>query len=348
MPLLTSVLLVIVFIWLAIYFIRKPYRLFSSKQLIGKAKQTALDSETGRKKVIIVTGSTNGIGLYAARELALAGWHVVLANRSKERNDNLVTSVLKENPNATLTSLICDLSDLESVVRCADEFKKLNLPLDVLVCNAGISNYGQAEFKKTRQNLEPTFATNHVGHALLVKLLLPCLQKVKNSRVVITASEVHDPKERVPGPKPYLDFENLNGEKKPYDGFWAYKQSKICNILFTYELTRKLQDNKSDGYVPTVNTFTPGFIPNTGLGGHGKFFLVFLIDYVLGCLHISKSLADGGDQILFLAAHPSVANTTGKYFVYFKDTPSSDESYDQNKARKLWDLTEDFIRPYIK
>jgi len=271
-----------------------------------------------------------------------------LANRSKERNDAVVKSVLKENPKATVTPLICDLSDLESVVNFVGDFKKLKLPLDVLVCNAGISNYGQKEFKRTRQNLEPTFATNHVGHALLVKLLLPDLKKTKNSRIVITASDVHDPKNRVPGPKPYLDFDNLNGEKKPYDGFWAYKQSKIMNILYTYELNRKLQEGKTNEFVPTVNTFTPGFIPSTGLAGHSKFLIVFLIDYVLGCLHISYSIADGGDQILLLAAHPSLSQTSGKYFTYFKEVPTSTESYDQAKAAKLWAITEDLIKPYVK
>jgi len=349
MPLWSILLFVLVFIWLALYCILDPQRLHSSKQLIEKAKLTAFEAETGRKKVIIITGSTNGVGLYAARELALAGWHVILANRSKERNNNLVTSILKQYPKAAVTPLTCDLSDLESVVSFADEFKKLKLPLDVLVCNAGINAYGQTEFKKTRQNLEPTFATNHVGHALLVKLLLPSLQKTKNSRIVITASDVHDPKNKlVWGPKPFLDFDNLNGEKRPYDGFYIYKQSKICNILYTYELTRKLQEKKN-GF-PTVNTFTPGFIPTTGLAGanRGKFLIVLLMDYVLGCLHITKSIADGGDQIVFLACHPSLANTTGKYFVYFKDVPSSDESYDQTKAEKLWDITEDIIRPYLK
>jgi len=140
-------------------------------------------------------------------------------------------------------------------------------------------------------------------------------------------------------------------KKKPYHGFWTYKQSKICNVLYTYELNRKLQEGKKDRvHIPTVNTFTPGWIPSTGLVGGTlfKFFLVFLLDYVLSCLHITKSLADGGDQILFLATHPSLASVTGKYFVYFKDVPSSDESYDRNKAAKLWDITEDLIRPYGK
>jgi len=125
---------------------------------------------------------------------------------------------------------------------------------------------------------------------------------------------------------------------------WVYKQSKIMNILFTYELNRKLQENKNN---PTVNTFTPGFVPATGLGGGSK-ALSIIFDYILGCFHISRSLADGGDQILFLATHPSVAQTTGKYFVFFKDTPSSEESYDQTKAAELWGITENLIQPYVK
>jgi len=168
-----------VVVWLGFYAILKPKRLFSSKQLIETAKQTAVDRETGRKKVILITGSTNGVGRYAARELAIADWHVILANRSQERNENLVKEILKLNPRATVTPLVCDLADLESVAKCADDWKKLSLPLDVLVCNAGISTFGQTDFKKTRQNLEPTFATNHVGHALLVKLLISDLKKNK-------------------------------------------------------------------------------------------------------------------------------------------------------------------------
>ncbi len=269
-------------------------------------------------KVCLVTGATNGIGEVAARELAGQGAEVTMVGRSEKRCFDTAARIREATGNQQVECLVADLSVQKEVHRLAEEFKSRHKRLDILVNNAG------AIFDKRQETvdgLEMTFALNHMNYFLLTNLLLDMIKASAPSRIINTSSAAHL------GAK--IDFDNLQGKKK-YGLMKAYGQSKLANVLFTYELARRL-----DGSGVVVNALHPGFVKSgfgKNMGGLFGFFTGLV--YLFGI-----SPEKGAKTIVYLASSPEVKNVTGKYFVKEKAVPSSNASYDQDVAKRLWDVS---------
>jgi NAD(P)-dependent dehydrogenase (short-subunit alcohol dehydrogenase family) len=267
-------------------------------------------------KVCLVTGATSGIGQATAHALARLGATVVILGRNPERSAAAVAQVDQACDNSNTDCLLADLSSQAAIRQMAQQFKERYQRLDVLANNAG------AVFMQRQESVdgvEMTFALNHLGYFLLTNLLLDVLQASAPARIVNTSSELHR--------KAHLDFNDLQNARK-YRGMDAYHQSKLANILFTYELARRLE-----GTGVTANAFSPGLVAtNLGMNNRGLSPLMKrLVDRLIGI-----SPQEGAQTGVYLATSPQVAGVTGKYFVKQEAIPSSPESYDEAIAARLW------------
>jgi retinol dehydrogenase-12 len=274
-------------------------------------------------KTMLVTGATNGIGLVTARELARLGAQVTILSRTAEKCTRVAEEIRKDTGNP-VEYLAADLSTLAGIVQAAETFKQRQRRLDVLVNNAGGIFIRRTI---TADGMEMTFALNHVAYFLLTGLLLNVLKQSSPARVVNVASGMHM--------GAHLDFDDLQNEKR-YSGFRAYGRSKLANILFTYELARKLE-----GSGVTVNCVHPGYV-NTGLSlNNGLIFGVFA---GLSARLFGRKPEEGARTSIYLAASPEVQGVTGKYFADCKPVPSSLESYDTAVAARLWQASLEICR----
>ena len=235
------------------------------------------------------------------------GFHVLLHGRDPRRTDAALDEIRKVTGRTKLQGFVADLNSLRQVRKLAAEVLEQHDRLDVLINNAGVYEH---ERGLSEDGLEMTFAVNHVGPFLLTLLLLDLLRESAPSRIVNISSMIH---------AGTIDFENLQGEKR-YSGNEAYCLSKLCNILFTYELAERLQ-----GTGVTANCLHPGVI-NTKL------------------LRASWSggirVTEGSRNVVYVATDPALENVTGKYFVSGRETPSSSISYDMKTRKKVWELSE--------
>ncbi|NTV36216.1 MAG: SDR family oxidoreductase [Anaerolineaceae bacterium] len=270
-------------------------------------------------KVVLITGGTSGIGEITATELARKGAEVVIVGRNAEKLDMVVNQVKSETGNAKVSGLLADLSVLAQVRKLADDFKARHNRLDVLVNNAGAV---LMKHEVSADGYEMTFALNHLNYFLLTHCLLDVLKASAPARIVNVSSMAHL------GAR--LNFDDLQNEKK-YSGWAAYSQSKLANVYFTYELARRL-----DGTGVTVNVLHPGFVAtNFGRSNGGLLSAVFKL-FQIGAITPKQ----GAETSIYLASSPEVEGVTGKYFVKKMAARSSDVSYDESAARKLWEISE--------
>jgi NAD(P)-dependent dehydrogenase (short-subunit alcohol dehydrogenase family) len=209
----------------------------------------------------------------------------------------------------------CDLASFDSVRRAATEFRSRYQRLDVLIDNAGLI-IGKREV--TVDGFEQTFQVNHLSHFLLTNLLLDVLKNSAPSRIVIVGSEAHE--------GAHLDLDDLMLEKG-YSAFKAYGRSKLANLLFCFELARRLE-----GSGVTANCLHPGVVRTNfgrGLGGMANLYPVLY--------PFMKSARKGAVTTIYLASSPEVANISGKYFSRKKVRSSSKESMDKEIGRRLWE-----------
>jgi light-dependent protochlorophyllide reductase len=314
-------------------------------------------------KTVIVTGGNSGLGFECANQIAASGqgWCIVIAGRSKQKTSEAVKHLAGVAPNVQVVALLLDLASLQSVRNFAREFTAQGLPpLQALVCNAGIQVISGTTF--TEDGFETTFGVNHLGHFLLVNLLLKDL--VAPARIVVVSSDTHDPALKTGMPKPYYDnVESLAFPQKNIDpahvedvaalGRLRYTTSKLCNIYFAYELTRRLeQQGLSTSEKPiTANAFNPGLMPGTGLARDYSPILRFAWDYILPfILPISRyfipmhSAHESGQALARLVLDPSLEKVSGKYYSGLKEVPSSKESYDSEKAGELWEASVKLVK----
>ena len=278
--------------------------------------QTTHSSMNG--KICMVTGATSGIGLVTARELARQGAQVTLVSRSPERCQAAAESIRQETGNPEVDFIAADLSSLVEIRRAAQEFLKRQRRLDVLVNNAGGFFWRRAE---TADGLERTFALNHLNYFLLTNLLLETLKASAPARIVSVSSDAHR------GAR--IDFDNLQNKHK-YAGFRAYAQSKLMNVLFTYELRRRLENSGV-----TANALHPGFVATGFAKNNGFLFRLFMPLAQLNAL----SPEEGARTSIYLASSPEVEGVSGKYFTKQKAVQSDPASYDEQTARQLWELS---------
>jgi len=261
-----------------------------------------------RDKIVLITGSTDGIGKQTAIDLAEMGARVIIHGRNEDKAKETAQDVIRITGNNNLDFIAADLSSLNQIREMADDLYQRFSKIDVLINNAGV-------FQTTRDlsedGFEMTFAINHLSYFLLTNLMLDLIKISEYKRIVNVASQAHGHD---------LDFDNLQGEKY-YEGYDAYARSKLCNIMFTYALSKKLQ-----GTGVTANVLHPGVISTKllhegfGMGG--------------------APIESGSKTSVYLASSEEVKNVSGKYFVNRRESSSSQISYNVEVQEQLWELSE--------
>jgi NAD(P)-dependent dehydrogenase (short-subunit alcohol dehydrogenase family) len=269
-------------------------------------------------KVCLVTGATSGIGLETARGLAMRGARLALAGRNPEKGREICLQIRESTGNPQVEYLNADLSSQGQVRMLADAFRGSYDRLDVLVNNAG------AAFLRRRlsvDGIEMTFALNHLSYFLLTNLLLEALTASAPARIINVSSGSHR--------NASVHFDDP-GLERGYRVMRAYGQSKLCNLLFTYELARRLA-----GTGVTANAMHPGWV-RTNIGRNNG----LLLRYLMPLLQFgARTPVEGAQTILYLAASPEVKGVSGKYFIDQKAVPSSPASYDEASGLRLWELS---------
>ena len=263
-------------------------------------------------KVCIVTGANSGIGKVTAQALADRGASVVMVCRDRARGEAALNEIISGSKNDSVELMLCDLSSQKSIRELAGRFKRTHDRIDVLVNNAGVYLRNRS---LTEDGIETTFAVNHIAYFLLTDLLLDQIKRSAPARIVNVSSGAHM--------RGKLDFENLQGEKG-YGGVRAYMNSKLANVLFTYELARRLEATKV-----TANCLHPGAVA-TGIFRA----LPRPIEALIKMFTLSPE--KGAETSIYLASSPQVEGVTGKYFIKKAETRSSPESYNKDVARRLW------------
>lgn len=289
-------------------------------------KSTAEDVTRGMDLAglrILVTGATSGIGFETMRVLAQHGAHVFGTGRTLERAQSACKAA-----QGVVTPLALDLADYASVVRCALELG--DEPLDVLICNAGLM--GLPELEQV-EGVERHFATNHLGHFLLVNRLQRNLMAARGGRVVVVSSGVmtwSDPTG--------IQWDNLSGEKG-YDPKLAYGQSKLANALFSIELARRTRDSRL-----TSNSLHPGYV-DTQLFRHYP----LSINGFRGVLSSRKKApaARGAASSCYLATAPALAGVSGHYFVDCNPVVPDPRATDAEAAARLWSVSEELLAAHL-
>jgi retinol dehydrogenase-12 len=269
-------------------------------------------------KSCLVTGGTAGIGFVTARELVRGGASVTIVGRDLARGEAAVAAIRTATGSDAIDFVAADLSDQSQLRPFAQAFRERQPKLDVLVNNAG-GMFGHRQL--SAEGIEMTFALNHLNYFLLTHLLLPSLAAAAPSRIVNVASEAHR--------GATLDFDDLQGEMR-YDRWLAYKRSKLANLMFTYELSRRLAERGV-----TVNALHPGFVA-TDIAVRYAFVPGLL--WWLGKF-AAVSPEKGAATSIYLASAPEVAQISGRYFVECRPARSSAASQDQEAAQRLWDVS---------
>ncbi len=267
-------------------------------------------------KTIVITGATSGIGEVAAIHLAQQGARIVFTARDKARADVTMAKLRAANAAAAHAVHMGDLSLLADMKRLAGEIGQ-EPRIDVLINNAGALFYARRE---TRDGLERTFALNHMSYFVITNLLLPKLKR--DARIVSTSSGAHR--------RAKLDFSDLQS-CRGYSGLPVYSKSKLCNILFTRELARRLA-----GTGITANCLHPGFVA-TRFGDQSGGIGSLLVRAAKPIAGISPE--EGARTILYLASSPEVANVNGEYFYECKVAGPTAEARNDADAKKLWDVS---------
>ncbi len=278
--------------------------------------------KTMKGRVCLVTGATSGIGKVTARALAEHGATVVVVGRDPGKSSATVAEIKRQTGNGAVEFMLADLSSLQQVRQLAVQFNNRHPHLHVLVNNAGAIYLSRRE---SVEGIELTWALNHLNYFLLTKLLLETLKASAPSRIINVSSAQHH--------AATINFDDLEGRRR-YSGLSAYGQSKLANILFTYELARRLE-----GTGVTVNTLHPGMVATNFATNNGV--LTRLARPLLNLASISAE--EGAQTVIHLAASPEVEGITGKYFVGKQAVPSSPESRDEVIARRLWAVSEEQV-----
>lgn len=285
----------------------------------------------------IVTGGASGIGAETVRVLALRGTHVIIAARNVTAAEETKQQILESNPCARIDVMKLDLSSLKSVRAFAANFCATNLPLNLLINNAGVMF---CPYQLSEDGIEMQFATNHLGHFLLTNLLLERMKTTASNtgiqgRIVNLSSIAH-----LYTYEGGIRFDAVN-DKTEYSDKLAYGQSKLANILHAKELSRRLQ---KEGANIIVNCVHPGLIM-TNLMRHSA--LLMRIIQVFTFL-FWKNVEQGAATTCFAALHPSFGGVTGKYFIDCNEMEASELACDESLGKKLWDLSEKMVQPVMK
>jgi light-dependent protochlorophyllide reductase len=298
-------------------------------------------------RTAIITGATSGLGLECARALlgSDASWHVVLPVRDTARGAAAVEQ-LGEPQRCTVMPM--DLASLASVRAFTNDVRAAVLPpLHAVVCNAGLQVVSGTQH--TVDGVEATFGVNHLGHFALVQGLLDEL--ARPARILVVSSGTHDPTKHTGMPHPrYTSAADLAhpADSEPADGRRRYTTSKLCNVLYAYELDRRLGGGH-DGV--TVNAFDPGLMPGSGLARDysplGRLVWRYLFPALRVLPNVNSTRASGRN-LAALVTDPRFDGVSGRYFEGRRRIESSVDSYDRDKARDLWETSEALLAQVCK
>lgn len=258
---------------------------------------------------ILVTGATDGLGRRVARELAAKGATVLLHGRNPERLEATLEELRSQTGSEKANSYLADLSSLAAVRDLADRILSEHDRLDVLVNNAGII---VRERRESEDGYELTFAVNYLSHFLLTRLLLPLLKDSAPARIVNVASAGQSP----------VDFSNLMLERG-YDAMKAYSQSKLAQVMFTFELAEHLRDTGV-----TVNALHPASLMDTKM-----------VQSTFG--YTMSTVEEGTEAVVRLAISPEIGGVTGRYFDGTREARANRQAYDPRVRNRLWVLSEE-------
>lgn len=300
-----------------------PGRPVPAMSEFGKTS-TAEDVTAGMNlagKTVLVTGCNSGLGYETMRVLAMRGAHVIGAARTAEKAATACASV-----EGKTTPLVVELTDLPGIVRAAEEVASLELPIDMLILNAGIM---ALQGLRLANGVEMQFAVNHLGHFLLAKRLLDQVIAADAGRVVVVSSGAHRW-----APDEGIQFDNLDGAGG-YDPWQAYGQSKVANGLFSRELARRLSDTAA-----TSNSLHPGVIP-TNLSRHLPPREIDTSDPRY------KTIPEGTATQCYVATSPDLERVTGYYFSDCNPAEPNHHMQDDEMAVKLWAVSEELVADYL-
>jgi NAD(P)-dependent dehydrogenase (short-subunit alcohol dehydrogenase family) len=281
-------------------------------------------------KLVVVTGCTSGIGFETMRVLAMRGAYVVGTSRSLDRAHSACARV-----RGTTTPLRLELSDLDTVVECANAIRSINLPLDVLICNAGyLGGSGERELVN---GVEKHFAINHLGHFVLVNRLAGRLYMADQGRVVVVGSRAG----YTSAPEQGIEFDNLDAATG-YEDRRAYGHSKLANALFALHLGKLLKGTRM-----TANALHPGVI-NTEIDRHmsGLTQTAFSVAARFG---YGKTIEQGAATSCFVATSPMLGSTSGKYFEDCNAVTVVGQGHihDEPMAERLWQVSQELTADYL-
>jgi len=335
---------------------------------------------------VLVTGSTSGIGLEAARQLYEAGSRVLVAGRTEEKAEKAVKSIVAASGTTgtgSLRAVVLDLGDVSSIRKIAEDLA--TDPLTAIVLNAGVAPdraamgmaTGPQTAKRTKQGFEETIGVNHLGHFLLCQALMPLLLKSPGKkRIVVTSGEIHNPEspDGRNGAVPTLgdlsglmsgpNFEMCDGGD--FDGNKAYKDSKLCGILFARELARRLEESLGADADVVCNVFSPGFVPTSGLFRNQSAPVQALLKFAFNYPPLATSMETAGLLTTQMVLGQRTGETQGGYYCgppdfylpeegmifgffrgffapEFGEKSPSFEATDAQLGRRLWDISEELV-----
>jgi len=271
-------------------------------------------------KICMITGANSGIGKATAMGLAEMNAIIVIVCRNKERGEPALNEIIEKTGNNKVDLFLCDLSSLDSIRNLATEFKSKYQNLHVLINNAGVM---LSKRVSSVDGFEMNFAVNHLAPFLLANLLLDTLKKSAPSRIINVASAAHK--------YGTIDFEDLQGEHKKRRFMGLYGDSKLALMLTSYEFSRRLE-----GTGVTLNTVHPGVV-NTNLGVDRSKPKKGIVR------RLFKKPEKGAETSIYLASSPEVEGITGKYFINKQEQKSSEDSYNETFAKKLWDISIEMV-----
>ncbi|CAJ2664327.1 unnamed protein product [Trifolium pratense] len=290
----------------------------------------------------LITGATSGIGAETARVLAKKGVRVVVGARDMKKAMKVREKIQEESPNAEVILLEIDLSSLASVKRFCSEFLALDLPLNILINNAGV--YSQ-DLEFSEEKIELTFATNYLGHFLLTKMLLEKMIDTANmtgiqGRIINVSSVIHSWVKRS-----CFSFKDMLSGKN-YNGTRAYAQSKLAMILHVKEMTRQL---KARNARVTINAVHPGIVRTGIIRAHkgliqDSFF--FIASKLLKT--ISQVCKQGASTTCYVALSQQIEGVSGKYFTDCNESTCSSFAKDESEAKKLWNNTNTLLHKHLR
>jgi NAD(P)-dependent dehydrogenase (short-subunit alcohol dehydrogenase family) len=257
---------------------------------------------------ILVTGATDGLGKRVASALAGQGATLLLHGRNRERLQATLEEVSEQTGSEKLRCYLADFSSLDAVRKLAERILSDEDRLEVLINNAGII---VQERKESEDGYELTFQVNYLSHFLLTRLLLPLLEYSSPSRIVNVASAGQSP----------VDFSNLMLEQG-YDAMKAYSQSKLAQVMFTFELAERLADTEV-----SVNALHPASLMETKM-----------VEETFG--YTMSTVEEGADATVHLAASPELEGVTGRYFDGKREARADRQAYDEEARQTLWELSE--------